>query len=166
MGSSLMMKSLKNPKAEWTVIEPSQDYEIAVLDVINDTLYIYTNYGAPRYRIMTASVKAPQRENWKELVPEQKGVLTGVDFAGDKIILTYDIDAANKSYLYSRDGKLLSEIKFPSVGSAGFSSSKKHDEVFYTFTSFIYPSEIYRYDMSSGDSKLFKATAIEGFNSL
>lgn len=165
MGSSLMMKSLKNPKAEWTVIEPSQDYEIAVLDVINDTLYIYTNYGAPRYRIMTASVKAPQRENWKELVPEQKGVLTGVDFAGDKIILTYDIDAANKSYLYSRDGKLLSEIKFPSVGSAGFSSSKKHDEVFYTFTSFIYPSEIYRYDMSSGDSKLFKATAIEGFNS-
>lgn len=69
------------------IIEPSQDYEISLLDVINDTLYIYTNYGAPRYRLMTASVNAPQRENWKELVPEQKGVLTGVDFAGDKLTL-------------------------------------------------------------------------------
>lgn len=165
LGSSLIMKSLKEPGAEWVTVEPSQDYEVAVLDVINDTLFIYTNYNAPRYRLMTASTKAPQRENWKELVPEQKGVLTGVDFAGDKLILTYDIDAANRSYLYSRDGRKLREINFPSVGSAGFSSSKKHDEVFYTFTSFIYPSEIYRYDMATGKSDLYKATEIAGFNS-
>ena len=165
LGSSLMMKSLKKADAEWIVIEPSQDYEVGLLDVINDTLYIYTNYGAPRYRLMTAPVDAPQRENWKELVAEQKGVLTGVDFAGDKLILTYDVDAANKSYLYTRDGKLLREIEFPSVGSAAFSSSKKHDEVFYTFTSFIYPSEIYRYDLTTGASKLYKATEIEGFKS-
>lgn len=165
LGSSLMMKSLKKADAEWIVIEPSQDYEVGLLDVINDTLYIYTNYGAPRYRLMTAPVDAPQRENWKELVAEQKGVLTGVDFAGDKLILTYDVDAANKSYLYTRDGKMLREIEFPSVGSAAFSSSKKHDEVFYTFTSFIYPSEIYRYDLTTGASKLYKATEIEGFKS-
>lgn len=165
LGSSLMMKSLKKADAEWIVIEPSQDYEVGLLDVINDTLYIYTNYGAPRYRLMTAPVDAPQRENWKELVAEQKGVLTGVDFAGDKLILTYDVDAANKSYLYTRNGKMLREIEFPSVGSAAFSSSKKHDEVFYTFTSFIYPSEIYRYDLTTGASKLYKATEIEGFKS-
>lgn len=165
LGSSLMMKSLKKADAEWIVIEPSQDYEVGLLDVINDTLYIYTNYGAPRYRLMTAPVDAPQRENWKELVAEQKGVLTGVDFAGDKLILTYDVDAANKSYLYTREGKMLREIEFPSVGSAAFSSSKKHDEVFYTFTSFIYPSEIYRYDLTTGASKLYKATEIEGFKS-
>lgn len=165
LGESVMMKNLKEKNAGWVTIEPSQDYEISVLDVINDTLIIYTNYGAPRYRLMTAPVNAPQRENWKELVAEQKGVLTGVDFADDKLILSYDIDAASKSYLYSRDGKLLNEIHFPSVGSAGFSSSKKHDEVFYTFTSFIYPSEIYRYDLSTGKSELYKATEIAGFKS-
>lgn len=164
LGSSLMVKSLKEPDAPWVTIEPSQDFDISVLDVINDTLFIYTNYGAPRYRLMTAPLSAPQKENWIELVPEQKGVLTGVDFAADKLILTYEIDAANKSWLYSRDGKMLREIQFPAVGSAMFSSSKKHDDVFYTFTSFIYPSEIYRYDLASGESSIYKATEIQGFN--
>ncbi len=164
LGSSLMMKELRDSNAGWVVIEPSQDYEITVLDVIDGTLYIYTNYGAPRYRLMTAPVSDPRRENWKELVAEQKGVLTGVDFADDKLILTYDIDAANKSYLHNRDGSFIRGIEFPSVGSAGFSSSKKHDEVFYTFTSFIYPSEIYSYNLTTGESKLYKGTEIQGFN--
>ena len=107
LGSSLIMR---NPGSEeWITIEPSQDYEISVLDVIDGQMFIYTNYGAPKYRLMTASIDAPQRENWKELVPEDKGVLTGVQFAGDKLILTYEIDAQNKSFVYSRDGKRLNE---------------------------------------------------------
>ena len=162
LGSSLIMR---NPGSEeWITIEPSQDYEISVLDVIDGQMFIYTNYGAPKYRLMTASIDAPQRENWKELVPEDKGVLTGVQFAGDKLILTYEIDAQNKSFVYSRDGKRLNEMKFPAAGSVGISSSKKHDEVFYTFTSFTYPSAIYSYNLADNTSKLYKSTDINGFN--
>jgi len=164
LGSSITMKSLKDPNAKWVTVEPSQDYDISILDIIDGTMYIYTNYGAPRYRLMTASVKAPQRENWKELVPEGEGVLSGVNFAGDKLILTYDIDASNRLYVYSLDGKQLSEIELPTLGSAGVSSSRKHDEVFYTFTSFTYPSEIYKYDLASGKSEPYKAVEIPGFN--
>lgn len=164
LGSSITMKSLKDPNAKWVTVEPSQDYDISILDIIDGTMYIYTNYGAPRYRLMTASVKAPQRENWKELVPEGEGVLSGVNFAGDKLILTYDIDASNRLYVYSLDGKQLSEIELPTLGSAGVSSSRKHDEVFYAFTSFTYPSEIYKYDLASGKSEPYKAVEIPGFN--
>ena len=80
------------------------------------------------------------------------------------VILGYDKDASNRLYVYTLDGELVREMELPTYGSAGISSSKKHDEVFYAFTSFTYPTAIYRYDLSSGESTLFKSVEIDGFN--
>lgn len=164
LGNAVKVKDLTKPSAGWVTVEPSQDYEISILDVVGETMYIYTNYGAPRYRLMTADKKAPQRENWKEFIPEGEGVLTSVSFADNKMILGYDKDASNRLYVYTLDGELVREMELPTYGSAGISSSKKHAEVFYAFTSFTYPTAIYRYDLSSGESTLFKAVEIDGFN--
>lgn len=164
LGNAVKVKDLTKPGAGWVTIEPSQDYEISILDVVGETMYIYTNYGAPRYRLMTADKKAPQRENWKEFIPEGEGVLTSVSFADNKMILGYDKDASNRLYVYTLDGELVREMALPTYGSAGISSSKKHAEVFYAFTSFTYPTAIYRYDLSSGESTLFKSVEIDGFN--
>ena len=164
LGNAVKVKDLTKPGAGWVTIEPSQDYEISILDVVGETMYIYTNYGAPRYRLMTADKKAPQRENWKEFIPEGEGVLTSVSFADNKMILGYDKDASNRLYVYTLDGEFVREMELPTYGSAGISSSKKHAEVFYAFTSFTYPTAIYRYDLSSGESTLFKAVEIDGFN--
>ena len=164
LGNAVKVKDLTKPGAGWVTIEPSQDYEISILDVVGETMYIYTNYGAPRYRLMTADKKAPQRENWKEFIPEGEGVLTSVSFADNKMILGYDKDASNRLYVYTLEGELVREMALPTYGSAGISSSKKHDEVFYAFTSFTYPTAIYRYDLASGESTLFKSVEIDGFN--
>ena len=164
LGNSVKVKDLTKLGAGWVTIESSQDYEISILDVVGETMYIYTNYGAPRYRLMTADKKAPQRENWKEFIPEGEGVLTSVSFADNKMILGYDKDASNRLYVYTLDGELVREMELPTYGSAGISSSKKHAEVFYAFTSFTYPTAIYRYDLASGESTLFKAVEIDGFN--
>ena len=164
LGNAVKVKDLTKPGAGWVTIEPSQDYEISILDVVGETMYIYTNYGAPQYRLMTADKKAPQRENWKEFIPEGEGVLTSVSFADNKMILGYDKDASNRLYVYTLDGEFVREMELPTYGSAGISSSKKHAEVFYAFTSFTYPTAIYRYDLSSGESTLFKAVEIDGFN--
>lgn len=164
LGNAVKIKNLKKPGAEWITIEPTQDYEISILDVIDGKMYIYTNYGAPKYRLMTADINAPQRENWKELIAEGDGVLTGVNFADDKLILNYNVDASNRLYVYTRIGELVREMQLPTYGSASVSSSKKHNEVFYAFTSFTYPTVIYRYDLKSGESTLYKAVEIEGFN--
>lgn len=165
LGNSLMVRSLKDAGAEWKVMSPTQDYEVSVLDVIDGTIYLYTNYGALRYRLMTATLDNPAMEQWKELVPQQKGVLTGVDFTGpDRMILTYDVDASNHTYLYTLGGKEIREIKLPSIGSVGFSASRKHPEVFYAFTSFAYPSALYRYDVEKDESTLYRGSDIKGFN--
>ncbi|WP_435052732.1 prolyl oligopeptidase family serine peptidase [Muribaculum intestinale] len=165
LGNTLMVRSLADKDAQWKVMSPTQDYEVAVLDVIDGTIYIYTNYGAPRYRLMTATLDNPAMDQWKELIPEQKGVLTGVDFTGpDRMILTYNTDASNHAYVYTLEGRRIREIQLPSIGSVGFSSSRKHPEVFYAFTSFAYPSALYRYDVDKNESTLYRGSDIKGFN--
>lgn len=163
-GNSLFMKNLRDPNAQWVTIAPTQDYEVAPFDVFNGDIYLKTSVGAQKYRIVKAPLSSPTRENWTELVPEQEGVLVGAQFAGDKMILTYDRDASHHAYVYDADGSPIREIEFPTYGSVGFSTDRKYPEVFYSFTSFTYPSAIYRYDMSTGESVLFRATEVEGFN--
>ena len=85
-GNSLMVKNLKT-NGGWVVMEPSQDYDINIQEVDNGKVYILTNWNAPKNRLMVADLKNPAKENWKELIPEGEGVMTGVQFAGDKLIV-------------------------------------------------------------------------------
>ncbi len=161
-GNSLKAKSLKDENAGWVVIEPTQNDEVTPIDVIDGTIYMTTAKGAPRYRLVTVTLDNPTQ--WNELIPEGKSVLTGAQFAGKNLIVSYNQDASTHSYLYDKEGNLIREIKFPTFGTAGFSSDSKHDEVFYSFTSFIYPSSAFSYDMATDQSKLIRTPDVDGFN--
>lgn len=163
LGNSLMVKNLKT-NGDWVVMEPSQDYEMNIMDVVDGKIYIMTNWNAPKNRLMVADAKAPQRENWKELVAEGDGVMKGMQFAGDKMIVTFEKDASDHAYIYERDGKFIREMEFPTYGSVGISSDKDHNEVYYALTSFAYPSSRFSYDLATGKSELIGSADIKGVN--
>lgn len=163
-GNGLLTRSLRRPDSPWVTVTQSQDKYISPVGVIGDRLLIYTSDGAEKYRLVTAPLDDPRRENWVTLVPESDNVLTGVHLAGDKLILTYDIDAANHAYVYSQDGKLINEIKLPTYGTVSFSTSRKSPEVFYSFSSFVYPSARYRYDIDTNISTPIGQATIKNFN--
>lgn len=161
-GNSVIFRDLRKG-GDWKVMEESQNNEITLLDVVDGRILFITDYNAPNKRLMAADPAAPGRDNWVEIIPEGDGVLTGVDLVGpDKMIVTYEQDASSHAYVYDRKGNRLSEIAFPTFGTAYFSTDKDSDEVYYSFTSFTYPSAIYRYDMATGESTLVSAPEIEG----
>lgn len=162
-GNSIMVKNLKTG-GDWIVMEPSQDFDHEIMDVSDGKIYIKTNWGAKKNRLMVADAKAPQRENWKELIPEGEAVMTGMQRAGDKMIVTYEKDASDHAYIYTIDGKMVKEIEFPTFGSVAFSSNKDSDEVFYSLSSFTYPSTRFSYDMESGKSTMIGSSDIKGVN--
>ncbi len=164
IGESLMMKRLDSTDGEWVVMEQSQDYPHSIIDVVDGKIYILTSYGAPRKRLMVADVNAPQRENWRELVPEQKGVLTNAQFAGDRLLLTYERDASDHVAVYDKNGSFIQYMKLPGLGSVAISSSRRHPDVNYSFTSFTSPSAIYSYNIDTNASRLTYSPAIKGFN--
>lgn len=163
-GNALLYKNLKKKNAQWITIEDSQDYELAMVDVKDGRVYFYTSIDAPNYRLVSAPVDKPTRENWVEVLPMKDDVLVNVQFSGDDIIATYDKDASNHAYLYKKDGTLIREIAFPTYGTASFSVSPRNNEVYYAFTSFTTPSASYSYDKKTGTSTLINRAEIAGFN--
>ena len=161
VGESAMVKNIKTG-GEWKVIEPTQDYILSPVGVAGGKFYFITTKGAQRSRLMAVNLANPSVDNWEEIVPEQTGVLSGANFAADKIILTYEQDASNHMYVYDLSGKKLNEIALPTYGTTAVSSEKGSNEVFYSFNSFTYPSARYSYDMATGESKLIGGAEIKG----
>ena len=160
-GSTLWIRDMQNAMGKFVQIADDMDYQYMPIDVINDTLYIFTNYNAPKGRICRVSAKAPQMENWVDVIPEGENVIAGVNLAAGKMIVTYDKDAANHAYVYTMDGKQLHEIALPTYGAVGFSSRYEEPEVFYAFTSFAFPTTIYQYNIDDNTSTVFRAPAID-----
>ena len=163
-GNSVMFKNLTSPAAEWVVMEPSQDNEINIVDVIGDNIYFTTSYGAPRTQLMRAPIAKPTKENWTAVVPEQEGVLSSVQRLDDMFLLTYEQDAANRAFIYSIDGDQIQEIKLPTFSSVSFSTSDKSRDVFYRASSMALPPTIYTYNVDNNTSEVYMAPEINGFN--
>ena len=163
-GNNLFIKDLKKANAPFIQLTTDFDYQYSPIEVIDNNVYIFTNYGAPKNRIMVADINNPKLENWKELIPEMESVLSSAEVIGGKLFLTYDKDASNHAYVYSQKGEHMHEIKLPSLGSVGFSGTKDDKECFFVFTSFTTPGTIYKYDMDKNSYELYRAPK-EEFNS-
>ncbi|MDE6265852.1 MAG: prolyl oligopeptidase family serine peptidase [Muribaculaceae bacterium] len=162
VGDALLMKDLTDPQAEWVVIEPSQDYTFDVVRAKDGVVYVKTTKDAPRGKIIRFNVSEPTVIT--DFIPESDAVLADIDFTPDKIIVTYERDASSHAYIYDTDGNMLQEIKFPTYGSVGFSTSDKFPEVFYSFNSFAYPSTQYSLDTATGKSTLIGQAKVDGLN--
>lgn len=163
-GNGLLLKNLKDAQADWITVETDQTYDIEPVGVVGDDILIYTSKCAPNYRLVKAPLSNPVQENWTDLVPEDKNVLVGVHLAGDNIIAVYYRDASTHAVLLDKEGKKIRDIELPGYGSAAFSTSPKHNEVYYSFASFTSPSAIYKYDMATGESQLLRTADIANYD--
>ena len=162
-GNSIIFKNLKN-NSDWIVLEPSQDYDINIIDVNGSQAIALTNYNAPNNKLVKIDLNNPKKENWKDLISIDEGVIKNIDLADGRLLVGVEKDAADHLYEYDPDGLLIREISLPSYGSVYVSSDKNSDEVYYSFTSFNTPSSVYSLDMKSGESTLIHEPSIKGFN--
>lgn len=154
-GMNLYVRDLRVPDAQFIQMTSNMDLQYSPIETVGDNIYLLTNDGAPRGRVMVADIHKPGFKDWKELIGESKGVLEDVQFADDKLVLTYSQDASTHLYVYSLEGKELNEIKLPTVGRSGFSGERGQKECFYSFASFTVPGTIYQYDMAQNKSTVY-----------
>lgn len=159
-GNNLFMKDLNKAESAFRQLTEDMDYSYYPVEVIGTTVYVMTNYQAPKYRLMTFDISRPGLADWKELVPESASVLADVQAAGGKLILTYEKDAAHHAYVYALDGKQEFEVALPTLGSVWFSGDKEDKELFYTFTSFTFPPTIYTYNIDTNESQVYIAPKV------
>ena len=155
-GINLFVRDLRQPNSQFIQMTGDCSKTYSPVEIIGDDIYMLTNAGAQKYRLMVANLKKPGYQDWKELVPEGDAVLEDVTFVGgDKMVLTYTKDNCSHAYLYNIKGDKLSEIKLPGVGSASFSGKRERKELFYSYTSYTVPTTIYQMDLASGKSCIY-----------
>lgn len=165
VGDGVMVKDLGNENSRWVTVEPSQDFNNAVIDVVDGNILMRTTADAPRGRIVKAPLSNPARANWVTIIPEpDNGVLSSAARSGKELIVNIEKDAASHPAIYSMAGEKLCDITLPTFGTANFSTSAKNDDVFYSFASFLYPSSVYSLDKTTGGSTLVTSPEIKGFN--
>ena len=160
-GNNLFVRDLRQPGSQLIQMTSDMDYQYSPIFSDGDKLFLFTNYGAPKGRIMTTDIHHPGLNDWQELIPEQQNTLNDVDVINRQLILTYMQDASDHAFVYGLDGRLRHEVQLPSVGSVGFTGDEKEPECFYTFTSFTQPGTVYRYDMVSNTSELYTAPKVK-----
>ena len=127
-----------------------------IVDHKEGSFYVLTDIGAPNYRLVKIDLKNPSPENWVDIVPEKENLLEGVGTVGGNLFASYLENASTKVYQMNYDGSLIREVPFPGVGTAGgFSGRAEDKDLYYYYTSFNYPTSIFKYDIESGNSELF-----------
>jgi prolyl oligopeptidase len=125
-------------------------------EVYNDKLYITTNEDAPRYRVFVVDVGNYDRSAWKEIIPQSDAVLQGVAVFGGKLCVQYEQNAISQLKLFDLDGKKLTDVALPAIGSIfGRSGKWDRDEAFFGFQSFTVPPSIYRLPLQSVQQMTF-----------
>ena len=147
-GNAIYVKDNKIPGGDFKKIIDGFDYTNSIIDHIDGQLLLVTNHSAPRYRVVSIDPANPAPSNWREIITENEHVLRGISLIGGKIISNYLQDAHSRAYIHSLDGTKEAEIELPAPGSLGGFSGKKDDNIaFFSFTSFTYPSTIFKFDV-------------------
>ncbi len=160
-GNELYIKDLTVSGSAIVPIVTGFDNEQDVVYAENRKLYILTNQGAPNRKLVVADAGSPQKEYWKTIIPETKFPLS-VSTCGRKIFAQYLEDAVSKVYQYDMNGGKEREIELPGLGTAGgFGGKMDENETYYTYASYVYPSTIFKYDLKSGQTDLYKSSGVK-----
>jgi prolyl oligopeptidase len=126
-----------------------------------DEFYFSTDIDAPNYRVIKVNINDPSQSNWVDIIPESENVLRAGS-GGGKLFGNYLIDAKTAIKQFDMSGKLEREVELPGIGSAGGFGAKREDtDLYYSFTSFTIPSTIYKYDIESGNSTLYRKPEVD-----
>jgi len=150
-------------KPRATPVPLIDQYDAEYLFIGNDgpQFYFITTQGAPRKRVIAIDTRAPARERWKTIVPEGTSAIQGATITGKQLFVTALEDAHHAITAYDLRGKKLRDVQLPGIGSAnGFGGEPDDREVFYQFSGFTTPGSVYRYDLATGKSTLWKAPRV------
>jgi len=160
----LDLKDARRPNVRGAVMRLLDDFDASYTFVGNDgpVFYFLTDLEAPRKRVIAIDTRHPERARWREIIPQGPDVLDGIQIIHDTFVANYMHDASSRLRLFRLDGRFVKDLPLPTLGSIGaISGERKDDEMFYAFTSFLYPTTIFRYDFKSGGTSVFKAPTID-----
>jgi len=155
-------KAAGDPEAEVVRLLDEGDAQYAFIGNEGDVFFFRTDLNAPRGRVIAIDTTNPQRSAWRTIIPESDATLQGVSFVGGHLIASYLEDAKSAVQVHRPTGVFVRSVDLPGIGSVGgFGGDQDETETFYSFTSYTDPGAIYRYDVATGESTLWRRPDVD-----
>ena len=157
-GNAIYAMDLTTSDAKfYPVVAEITNDNYGIIENTADKFLLQTNADAPNSKIIAVDIKNPDLKKAITIIPEQKEPLQNANTGGGKLFVDYLKDVSTRTYVYDLNGKRSGEVKYPSLGNGGNLNGYRDDKfVFYVFTSFTFPPTIYKYDIASGKSSIFR----------
>lgn len=112
--------------------------------------YLYTNENAPNGKVIAIDIHQPEKRYWLEIIPEQEDVISLVCMINDCFVISYMHHARHQLKMYELNGKLIKKLDLPDMISiTGISGKQKQKEMYISYTSFLSPTTVVRYDFTT-----------------
>ncbi len=158
----IVVKDLTEPYGLPYELIDNFEHEYSFVGNDSQVLYFKTNVDALNRRVIAIDLKKPARENWTQVIAETDNAMDGVGIVGNMFVCSYLKDAKTQIKLHSMDGTFVREVEFPGIGTAaGFDGRRKDTETFYSFSGFAVPTTIYKYNMITGESQLYRKSQVK-----
>ncbi len=147
---------------EFTLLFEVGEAQYSVIGNQGNRIYLRTDLNAPRGRIMALDLDRQQGQQvWVEIIPQQEDVISSVSMVNDQLVVNMKHNAHELLKIYDLEGNFVREIELPTMGSIGGPTGRQQDtEIFFSFTSFVYPTTIYRYDFTTDQLSVFRQSEI------
>lgn len=160
-GQEVYVRDLNDPKSKIVTLVNNQENDHSIIANQGNLLLMQTNLNAPNNRLVLIDPARPSPENWKDIVAEDKSVAS-FSTGGGKIFADYTVDVKSLIKQFDGRGKFEREVQLPGIGTAGWGGSRETEmEIYYTFTSFLYPTTILSYSIESGKSTLYAEPTLD-----
>ena len=160
--NQVLIKDLFEPYGTFLELIPRFDHGFEFIGNDGRVFYFETDFLAPKGRVIAIDIAEPEESAWREIIPEAEETLRGVSFAGGVLIASYLKDVTSSVRLFRTDGTHIRDVGFPGLGTVrGFGGRQSDTEVFYNYSSFNLPASIYRYDIVTGESALWRQPEVD-----
>lgn len=158
-GNELYYKDLLNGDKDFKPIVKGYETDYSVINNIDDVIYLFTNKDAPKNKV----IKFNTKDNiFAEVIPEKNEVLSSVSISQGRFLVQYMKDASDRIYTYDLKGKLITEVQLPTFGTvSGFNADLSEKEIYFSFTSFLYPAVIMKYDIVNNKLSMYRKSEVK-----
>ncbi|GAB4299475.1 MAG: prolyl oligopeptidase family serine peptidase [Marinilabiliales bacterium] len=162
IGMALHVIDHNNPEKGFISLDTNFNYNYSIIDNVDNYLFAKTNNNASKYKIVKIDINNPEQTSWTDIIPESKNVIKSCNLINNNLIVHYMEDAHSVLITYSIDGKFITDIELPSLGSIGEITGEKYDSIcYYSFNSFVYPNVIYEYNIINNQSKIYYKSNVD-----
>jgi len=160
-GNQLFAKDLRKEDSPILQIVGSFENNHDVIHTVGDVIYIKTDLNAPNGKVVEMTLDKSSPDQWVDFIPETENVLR-IGTAGGDFFANYLKDATSMIVQFDENGEKIREIELPGIGSAGGFGGRNDDtELYYSFTSYVYPPTIFKFNIESGESELYKKSGVD-----